>query len=78
MEISGAAFAGTRAQAFAQFVGALRAGEQAFEQRAQVKAGAADHDGKMPALAISDNAARAWRAYSPAVKASPGSATSIR
>ena len=46
MEISGPSLVGARAQAFAQFVGTLRAGEQAFQQSAQVKAGAADHDGQ--------------------------------
>src|SRR5271157_700042 len=41
-------FVGARAQAVTKFVGALRAGEQTFEQGAQVKAGAAYHDWKTP------------------------------
>ena len=50
MQICGTTVGSARAQAFAQFVGTLRTGKQTFQQRAQVEAGAADHDRKMAAL----------------------------
>jgi hypothetical protein len=50
MEISWTALRRTRPQALAKLVRSLRAGEQAFQQSAQVKPSAANNDGKMPTL----------------------------
>ena len=45
-----AALGSARAETLTKLIGALRTGEEAFQQSAQVKPGAADHDGKMSAL----------------------------
>ena len=44
MQMIGTASRSTLAQALAQFLRALRPGEESFEQSAQVQSGAADHD----------------------------------
>ena len=48
VKMIGATFRSALPQALAQFFGTLRAGKKSFEQRAQIKPGAADHNGQMP------------------------------